>query len=101
MGDILNKFAEDLQLGRLKDVWDVQNFLARGKDDLFQVASEEKKKDTDALNLIKNHICLSKRRQIFQHLEYMRKETQYEVGSSTLSHCSRELRKPRFLAGKF
>lgn len=40
MGDILGKFAEDLQLGRLKDVWDVQNFLAQGKDDLFQVASE-------------------------------------------------------------
>lgn len=87
MGDILSKFAEDLQPGRLKDVWDVQNFLVRGKDDLFQVALE-KKNDTDALNLIKNHIWLSKRRQISQHLEYTCKETQYEVGSSALFDCS-------------
>lgn len=50
MGDILSKFANDLQLGRLQNVWDVQNFLVGSKDDLFQVASE-KRADTDALNL--------------------------------------------------
>lgn len=42
MGDILIKLATDMQLGRLENMWDDRDFLVRGEDDLFQIASEKR-----------------------------------------------------------
>lgn len=53
---------------------DVQDFPVGGEDDLFQVATEERK-GTDALNLYKGTFGSLKEDKFFQHLPYVYRET--------------------------
>lgn len=66
--------------------------LSGGKQRWLVPGSFREKSWYWCIEFIKKYIQLSKRRQIFQHLEYVSKETCYEVGSSTLLNCSQRAR---------